>query len=109
MIHRVRLVVLAGLVLAACSPQSVADNFTTRAAKSVVVNVLVNQYPRPQAETATSCVIGNADATEVEALARDVGARAGTTTVARIRAIGNRPATQGCLAAQGLTPIAVVP
>jgi hypothetical protein len=97
------------LLLAACSPQTLTDNLTSRAARSVVVNVLVNQYPRPQAETATSCVIGNATADEVEALARDVGARAGTTTVARIRAIGNRPATQGCLTSQGLVPIAVVP
>ncbi|MGQ0564691.1 MAG: hypothetical protein ACT4OK_06430 [Gemmobacter sp.] len=97
------------LLLAACSPQAAVDNFTDRAARSVVVNVLVNQYPRPQAETATTCVIRNADPSEVEALARDVGARAGTTTVARIRAIGNRPATQGCLASQGLAPIAVVP
>ena len=97
------------LLLAACSPQTLADNVTDRAARSVVVNVLVNQYPRPQAETATTCVLQNATPAEVEALARDVATRAGTVTVARIRAIGDRPATQGCLSAQGLIPIAVVP
>ena len=97
------------LLLAACSPQTLADNVTDRAARSVVVNVLVNQYPRPQAETATTCVISNATPAEVEALARDVATRAGTVTVARIRAIGDRPATQACLTAQGLIPIAVVP
>lgn len=97
------------LALAACSPRDVADTFTTRAATSVVINVLVNQYPRPQAETASDCVIRNATVDEAEALARDFGARAGTTTVARIRTIGNRPATQDCLTAKGLQPIAVVP
>jgi hypothetical protein len=104
-----RLVVALTLCLAACSPQDMADRFTSRAAQSVVVNVLVNQYPRPQAETATACVLQDASAEETEALARDVGARAGTTTVARIRAIGNRPATMACLAGRGLAPIAVVP
>ena len=96
-------------LLAACSPQTLVGNVTDRAARSVVVNVLVNQYPRPQAETATTCVLQNATPAEVEALARDVATRAGTVTVARIRAIGDRPATQACLSAQGLIPITVVP
>ena len=97
------------LLLAACSPQTLADNVTDRAARSVVVNVLVNQYPRPQAETATTCVLQNATPTETEALARDVATRAGTNTVANVRAIGDRPATRACLSGQGLVPIAVVP
>jgi len=97
------------LTLAACDPQSVVGNVTDRAARSVVVNVLVNQYPRPQAETATTCVLQNATRAEADSLARDVGTRAGTTTVAQIRAIGDRPATRGCLTSQGLIPIAVVP
>ena len=97
------------LLLAACSPQTLADNVTDRAARSVVVNVLVNQYPRPQAETATTCVLQNATPAETDSLARDVATRAGTVTVATIRAIGDRPATRACLTAQGLVPIAVVP
>jgi hypothetical protein len=97
------------LLLSACDPAAVTGNLTDRAARSVVVNVLVNQYPRPQAETATTCVLSNASPTETEALARDVGTRAGTVTVANIRTIGDRPATKACLAAQGLIPIAVVP
>ena len=101
--------IVALLVLSACDAGSVADTFTTRAAKSVVINVLVNQYPRPQAETATDCVVRTATVDEVEALSRDVGARAGTSTVARIRTIANRPATLDCLTARGLSPVAVVP
>lgn len=101
--------VLPFLFLAACSPQTLTDNLATRAARSVVVNVLVNQYPRPQAETATTCVLQNATPAETEALARDVATRAGTNTVANIRAIGDRPATRSCLTSQGLVPIAVIP
>jgi hypothetical protein len=105
-----RIAVLAvAFTLAACDPAAVTDNLADRAARSVVVNVLVNQYPRPQAETATTCVLSNAAPAEIEALARDVGTRAGTVTVANIRTIGDRPATKACLAAQGLIPIAVVP
>lgn len=100
---------IVAVLLSACSPGGVADTFTTRAAESVVINVLVNQYPRPQAETATNCILRNATIDEAEALARDFGARAGTSTVARIRTIANRPETLGCLTAQGLPPVAVVP
>jgi hypothetical protein len=80
-----------------------------RAAQSVVVNVLVNQYPRPQAEVATECVLANAAPAETEQLARDVGTRAGTSTVATIRAIADRPGTLQCLASRGLAAVAVVP
>lgn len=103
------MLVLAAFVLSACDPQAVMGNVTGRAAQSVVVNVLVNQYPRPQAEAAAECVISNATAAEIDALARDVGTRAGTVTVASVRAIGDRPATQACLNGQGLMPIAVIP
>jgi hypothetical protein len=105
---RLHLVALAPL-LAACDPAAVRENVADRAAQSVIVNVLVNQYPRPQAETATLCILQNASDAETEALARDVGTRAGTTTVANIRAIADRPATVACLAGQGLSPVAIVP
>ena len=97
------------LSVAACDPAALRDNVNDRAARSVVVNVLVNQYPRPQAETATTCVLQNATPAETEALARDVASRAGTVTVSNIRTIGDRPATRACLAAQGLVAIAVIP
>jgi hypothetical protein len=103
------MLVAAAFLLSACDPQAVMGDVTERAARSVVVNVLVNQYARPQAEAAAECVIRNASAAEIDALARDVGTRAGTVTVATVRAVGDRPATQGCLTGQGLLPIAVVP
>lgn len=80
-----------------------------RAAQSVVVNVLVNQYPRPAAEIATECVLSNATPAETGQLARDVATRAGTSTVATIRGIADRPGTVQCLASRGLAPVAVVP
>ncbi len=95
------------LALAACDPAELRSDINERAARSVIVNVLAGQYPRPQAEAATTCVIQNATQAELESLARDVGTRAGTTTVATIRAVDDRPATRTCLQSQGLLPIAV--
>jgi hypothetical protein len=103
------LMLAAPFALSACDPAQVGGDLTDRAARSVVVHVLVNQYPRPQAETATTCVLRNGSADEVERLARDFGTRAGTGTVATIRAIGDRPATRACLSDRGLALIAVVP
>lgn len=103
------MLLLLPLVIAACDPAAMRADIGERAAQSVVVNVLVNQYPRPQAETAAACVIQYASAAEVEGLARDMGTRAGTSTVGTIRAIGDRPGTRACLQAQALPPIAVVP
>jgi hypothetical protein len=97
------------LLLAACDPAAMRAGVADRAAQSVVVNVLVNQYPRPGAEIATECVLANAAPAETDQLARDVGTRAGTSTVATIRGIADRPGTLQCLAARGLAPVAVVP
>ncbi len=97
------------LPLSACDPAAMRAGVADRAAQSVVVNVLVNQYPRPDAEIATECVLANAAPAETDQLARDVGTRAGTSTVATIRAIADRPGTLQCLASRGLASVAVVP
>ena len=98
---------LMALSLAACTPQAMTDRVSEGAARSVVLNVLVNQYPRPEADQAADCVIANATPPEAQALARDVGTRAGTGTVANIAAIAARPATQSCVASRGLAPVAL--
>jgi hypothetical protein len=103
------LILAVGLLLPACDPAAVRAGVADRAAQPVVVNVLVNQYPRPQAEVATECVLANAAPAETEQLARDLGTRAGTSTVATIRSIADRPGSVQCLAARGLAPVAVVP
>lgn len=78
------------------------DRISESAARSVVLNVVLNRYQRPEADQAADCVVANATPPEVQALARDVGTRAGTSTVATIAAIGRRAETQSCLAARGL-------
>ncbi len=101
-----RAVVLA-LTLAACTPQAVTDRVSEGAARSVVLNVVLNQYPRPEADQAADCIIASASTVEVQALARDVGTRAGTSTLATIRTVAARPATQSCVDARGLAPVVV--
>lgn len=89
-------------LFAACSPQGVADSVGRKAASTVVLPVLQQDMPTPQAQKATDCVMRNASAAEVQALARDVAVVAGTLTEANIRAIALRPETQACFAANGV-------
>lgn len=93
---------LALMMLAACDPQAMADNVGRRAASTVVLPVLQRDMPTPQAQKATDCIVQNASADEVRALARDVAVVAGTLTEANIRAIAARPETQACLVANGV-------
>ncbi|WP_151718736.1 hypothetical protein [Gemmobacter serpentinus] len=103
MLTRATLIVLTGAALAACSPQSLTDGVTERAARSVVVPVLQNYMTAPQAEAAAGCVLANADMAEKRALARDVGVRAGTLTVQNVTNIIRRPATAACLRTRGVS------
>ena len=101
----VRAAVLALAVLAACSPTDVADKVGRRAAETVVLPVVSRNLPGPAAQAATACIVGNATAAEVQALARDIAVEAGTLTVQTIAAIAARPETLACLTAAGLPPL----
>ncbi|MDZ4136320.1 MAG: hypothetical protein U1D06_12125 [Paracoccaceae bacterium] len=90
------------LLLAACDPQALMDNTARAAAKSVVLPIVAQRLPGPQAEAVTVCVIDNASAGEINSLARDVGTRAGTTTVQTVATILQRPATLQCVLSVGL-------
>lgn len=90
------------LTLAACDPQAMADNVGRRAATSVVLPVLQQDLATPLAQRATDCIVRNASAAEVKALAKDVAVVAGSLTEANIRAIGLRPETQSCFASNGV-------
>lgn len=103
MLIRTAMVVLTGAALAACSPQTLTDGVTDRAARAVVVPVLQNYMTAPQAEAAAGCVLANADSAEKRALARDVGVRAGTLTVQNVTNIIRRPATGACLRTRGIS------
>ena len=93
------------LVLAACDPQQVADQAGRRVASTVVLPVVQLDMPTPMARRATDCIVRNATADEVQALARDVAVVAGSSTKATIRTIALRPETAACFAASGVPQV----
>jgi maleate cis-trans isomerase len=92
----------ASMLLAACSPQDMADKIGRRTAETVVRPIVDDRLAGPQVDAATRCVVQNASAAEVQTLARDVGVYAGTSTEATVWAIVARSETQSCLAAAGV-------
>ncbi|HMO08818.1 MAG TPA: hypothetical protein PKD10_14410 [Paracoccaceae bacterium] len=93
------------LALPACDPQVAADGVARAAARSVLTSVAETVVPASQAETAAFCLVQAATPDEINALARDVGTRPGTTTMATARTIAARPAAQACLRERGVAPI----
>ena len=96
---------LATFFLAACDPQQLTDKVARRAAESVVQPVVNINMPAGPAASATACILDAASPAEVQALARDVGVEAGSSTKARIRELALRPAAQNCFAANGVPPL----
>ena len=97
--------VLMLLALAACDPAQVADKVGRRAADTVVRPIVADYIPGEAAETATRCIVDNASAADVQALAQDVGVAAGSRTVANVLRIAALPGSMACLAAAGLPPL----
>ena len=101
----------AALVLVAavqgCSPAAIGTDVTRRAARTVVMPVVSAAVPAPADALATDCILAHAGNAELNALARDIGVRAGTVTVDNIRAILARQATQACIAGKGLAPVVI--
>ncbi|MEM9576440.1 MAG: hypothetical protein AAF999_05455 [Pseudomonadota bacterium] len=97
-----RIFAVAALVgLSACAQvQTATDQAGRDAAKTIMPEALAVYFPQvPKAlfTPFTNCVVDNASAKEVQALAGDaiVGVDAGTADT--IRAVLARPATQDCL------------
>lgn len=99
------LLILSLATLAACSPAEVAGKVNRRAAESVVQPVVNIDMPAGVADQATACILDAASPAELQALARDVGVEAGSSTKARIRDLALRPAAQSCFAARGVPPL----
>lgn len=99
------IIALSFAALAACSPAELAGKVSRRAAESVVQPVVNIDMPAGVADQATACILDAASPDEVEALARDVGVEAGSSTKARIRELALRPSAQSCFAAHGVPPI----
>lgn len=98
-------IMIALLALGACSPADLANKLSRRAAESVVQPVVNIDMPAGVANQATACILDAASPAEVDALARDVGVEAGSSTKARIRELALRPAAQACFAANGVPPL----
>lgn len=92
-------------LLISCSPAELANKVSRRAAESVVQPVVNINMPAGVAQTATACILDAASPAEVQALARDVGVEAGSSTKARIRELALRPGAQACFAARGVPPL----
>ena len=99
------LIALSLASLAACSPADLAGKVSRRAAESVVQPVVNINMPAGIASQATACILDAASPGEVDALARDVGVEAGSSTKARIRELALRPSAQSCFAANGVPPL----
>jgi hypothetical protein len=98
-------VLLVAATLIGCSPADLANKVSRRAAESVVEPVVNIDMPAGIASAATACILDAASPAEVDALARDVGVEAGTSTKARIRELAMRPGAQACFAAHGVPPL----
>ena len=90
------------IALAACSPQDMADKAIARAAEAVIRPVVDDTLTQGQAEGVTRCIVENAQLSELQSLARDIGTVAGTSTISTISAVATRPATLACIAEKGL-------
>lgn len=93
---------IAVAALAACSPRDMADQMGRRTAETVVKPIVDDTMTEPQAAGVTRCIVTNARADEVNALLRDVGVYAGSSTVATVAGIVARPETQSCIRGSGL-------
>ncbi len=99
------LMTASAALLISCSPAELANKVSRRAAESVVQPVVNINMPAGVAQTATACILDAASPAEVQALARDVGVEAGSSTKARIRELALRPGAQACFAARGVPPL----
>ena len=93
------LVLLVLLPLAACNPQEVADKVMARTAQAVITPVV---GPR-----AALCIVEGATPAELRAIAVDYGVEAGSTTLANIARIAQRPETMACLTEAGLAQVSL--
>ena len=89
------------VLLSACAQiQSATDKAGRDAAKTVMPEALAVYFPQVPKELFvpfTDCVVDNAEASEVQALASDAVVGVDTGTADTIRAILARPSTQDCL------------
>ncbi|WP_300436212.1 hypothetical protein [uncultured Mameliella sp.] len=91
---------VAGL-LAACSPQA-QDEIARSAARSALTPVVADTFPGVPLEPTLDCLIDNANAQQIRALAADAVIGPTESTVQIARDIASKPETLRCLALNGL-------
>ncbi len=96
-----RLVLLSLALLAGCSVQQ-QDQIARDAARSAITPVLVERFPGVPLEPTLDCVIDNASAVQIRALAIDGVTGPTQSTVQIVTDIVSQPETLTCLAAEGL-------
>ena len=92
---------LALATRAACAPQA-QDQIAREAARSAITPVVVDQFPGVPVEPAIDCIIDNANAAQISALAADALLGPTQSTVEIVSDIVAKPETLTCLAAEGL-------
>ncbi len=106
----IRAIILTSvLALSACTEiESAADKTGRKAATSAVAEVVAihfPQVPKSLIETFTGCVIDNAQAVEIRELVKASLVGTDDDTVAVVRNVMSRPATQTCLRDRALTAL----
>ncbi|ETX29947.1 hypothetical protein [Roseivivax isoporae] len=95
------LVLALAVPLAACTAAQ-QDAVARNAARSTVNRVVLERYPGVPLEPAINCVIDNASAQQILALAADSVGGPTESSAQIVAQIVRQPATLNCLAAQGL-------
>ena len=93
-------ITLAGAT-AACTPQA-QDEIARDAARSAITPVVQDRFPGVPLEPTLDCLIDNASAPQIRALALDSVTGPTESTVQIVTDIVSKPETLNCLAAEGL-------
>ncbi|MBU2960881.1 hypothetical protein KO516_08645 [Citreicella sp. C3M06] len=97
-----KLVFLALLPVLASCDAATQDQIARNAARSTVNKVVLQRYPSVPVEPALNCVIDNANAQQIYALASESVTGPTQSSVEIVTVIVSKPETLTCLAAEGL-------
>lgn len=95
------LVIIAFATLIGCSPQA-QDQLARNAARSALTPVVSEQFPGVPLQPTLDCLIDNANAQQIRALAADAVLGPTESTFQIAKDIASKPETLRCLAVNGL-------
>lgn len=100
-LHKPILIGLAAATVTACSQQA-QDEVARETARSAIAPVIQNKFPGVPVQPAVDCIIDNATAQQIRALAVDAVAGPTASTVETVTQIVSKPETLTCLTDVGL-------